>query len=107
MKENKLLSSGIELFNFSLFFPDMSMNRYVRTTTDVLSLRFNQDSSRKHSMIPFQRYKTVVFSCFSACFICATCDGIRIFNVEPFAQKSFLGKINFFVFFFFSNCNFV
>jgi hypothetical protein len=26
-----------------------------------------------------------------ACFICATCDGIRIFNVEPFAQKSFLG----------------
>jgi hypothetical protein len=27
-----------------------------------------------------------------ACFICATSDGIRIFNVEPFAQKSFLGK---------------
>lgn len=27
-----------------------------------------------------------------ACFICATGDGIRIFNVEPFAQKSFLGK---------------
>ncbi|CAF0809953.1 unnamed protein product [Adineta steineri] len=47
----------------------MSNNRYTRTTTDVLSLRFNQDSS---------------------CFICATCDGIRIFNVEPFAQKSFL-----------------
>ncbi|CAF1574742.1 unnamed protein product [Rotaria magnacalcarata] len=47
----------------------MSVNRYSRTTTDVLSLRFNQDST---------------------CFICATCDGIRIFNVEPFAQKSFL-----------------
>ncbi|UJR28331.1 hypothetical protein I4U23_009573 [Adineta vaga] len=47
----------------------MSNSRYTRTTTDVLSLRFNQDSS---------------------CFICATCDGIRIFNVEPFAQKSFL-----------------
>jgi hypothetical protein len=29
---------------------------------------------------------------FLGCFICATCDGIRIFNVEPFAQKSFLGN---------------
>jgi len=44
-------------------------NHYSRTTTDVLSLRFNQDSS---------------------CFICATSDGIRIFNVEPFAQKCYL-----------------
>ncbi|CAF0926546.1 unnamed protein product [Adineta steineri] len=48
----------------------MSSNRNTRTKTDVLSLRFNQDSS---------------------CFVCATSDGIRVFNVEPLALKCFLG----------------
>ncbi|CAF0809353.1 unnamed protein product [Adineta ricciae] len=41
----------------------------MRKTADVLSLRFNQDSS---------------------CFICTTRDGIRVFNVEPLAQKCYL-----------------
>ena len=26
------------------------------------------------------------------CFVCATSDGIRVFNVEPFAQKCYLGR---------------
>jgi hypothetical protein len=64
----------------------MSNYRYTRTTTDVLSLRFNQDSSK----IGFGRILCIFFRI--GCFICATCDGIRIFNVEPFAQKSFLGN---------------
>lgn len=89
----KIKSSGIE-FNRFLFFSYfrflMSINRYPRTTTDVLSLRFNQDSSIdqwKHDLEEFFRFL------FLGCFICATCDGIRIFNLEPFAQKSFLGNL--------------
>lgn len=80
---------------FSFFFSDfadllrMSNNRHVRTTTtDVLSLRFNQDSS-KDGFFSSKRFSMTLFL---ACFICATCDGIRIFNIEPFAQKSFLGN---------------
>jgi hypothetical protein len=67
----------------------MSNNRYTRTTTDVLSLRFNQDSSiEKNKKMRVWKIDDL----FLGCFICATCDGIRIFNVEPFAQKSFLGN---------------
>ncbi len=66
----------------------MSINRYPRTTTDVLSLRFNQDSSMNQSKREILRRILL----FIGCFICATCDGIRIFNLEPFAQKSFLGN---------------
>ncbi|CAF0886386.1 unnamed protein product [Rotaria sp. Silwood1] len=47
----------------------MASNRYTNKITHVLSLRFNQDSS---------------------CFICATYDGIHVFNVEPLAQKCYL-----------------
>ena len=34
----------------------------------------------------------VILNYFLGCFICATCDGVRIFNVEPLAQKCYLGK---------------
>ena len=67
----------------------MSNNRHTRTTTDVLSLRFNQDSSMSGQAAQWQGIDSCAVS---GCFICATCDGIRIFNVEPFTQKSFLGK---------------
>ena len=69
----------------------MSNNRYIRTTTDVLSLRFNQDSSKTQEETE-SACNNEVNRFDLACFICATGDGIRIFNVEPFAQKSFLGR---------------
>ena len=69
----------------------MSGNNYLYTSTEILSLRFNQDSSKKSS----EREREMEFDDWVlpiGCFICATDDGIRVFNVEPFAQKCYLGN---------------
>ena len=69
----------------------ITMSKSSRTTSaDVLNIRFNQDSSNENEV--FFHTANDFHRSISACFSCASSDGIRVFNVEPLKQKLFLGK---------------